>query len=54
LTFCTRIIVLAERTVAHDLATDAALEDPQWLRAFSHRLEIQGQTPGARPWVRYQ
>jgi iron complex transport system ATP-binding protein len=52
LTFCTRVIVLAERSVARDLATETALEDPAWLAAFSNRLIVdQG---GSRPWVRYQ
>lgn len=52
LTFCTRLIVLAERSVARDLATETALEDPAWLRAFSTRLTVEHG--GSRPWVRYQ
>ena len=42
LTFCTRILVLAERTVAHDLDTNTALDDPHWLQIFSRRLTVQG------------
>ena len=51
LTFCTRLIVLAERGIARDLPTDTALDSPEWLRVFSHRLRVD---PGAgnRPWVR--
>ena len=57
LTFCTRLIVLAERTIAHDLAADTALNDPHWLQVFSRRLEVQRVEPAAahtRPWVRFQ
>jgi len=57
LTFCTRILVLADRTVAHDLATDTALDDPHWLKVFSRRLMVQGGDAAAahtRPWVRFQ
>ena len=52
LTFCTRLIVLAERGVARDLPTETALDDPAWLRAFSGRLIVEHG--GSRPWVRYQ
>jgi ABC-type cobalamin/Fe3+-siderophores transport system ATPase subunit len=52
LTFCTRLIVLAERGVARDVAAATALEDPAWLRAFSNRLTVEQS--GMRPWVRYQ
>jgi iron complex transport system ATP-binding protein len=52
LRYCTRVIVLAERRVARDLPTAAALDDRAWIRAFSSRLAIDAT--GARPWVRYQ
>lgn len=52
LTFCTRLIVLAERGVARDLPTETALDDPAWLRAFSARLTVERS--GLRAWVRYQ
>jgi iron complex transport system ATP-binding protein len=52
LTFCTRLIVLSERRVARDLASESALDDPAWLRAFSGRLTVE--QGGSRPWVRYQ
>ncbi|MPY87440.1 MAG: ATP-binding cassette domain-containing protein [Luteitalea sp.] len=52
LTFCTRVIILAERGVARDLATESALDDPAWLHVFSQRLTVdQG---ASRPWVRYE
>jgi len=52
LTFCTRLIVLADRGVANDVLVDAALEDPGWLRAFSARVSIEHGPTGT--WVRYQ
>jgi iron complex transport system ATP-binding protein len=52
LTFCTRIVVLAERHLARDLPVASALDDPTWLPAFSARLAIERSGP--RPWVRYQ
>jgi iron complex transport system ATP-binding protein len=52
LTFCTRLIVLAECGVARDLPAETALDDPRWLRAFSSRLTVE--QGGSRPWVRYQ
>jgi iron complex transport system ATP-binding protein len=53
LTFCTRLIVLADRTIVRDFSTDAALDNPDWLRVFSARLNV-GDGRGERPWVRYQ
>jgi len=52
LTFCTRLVVLAERGVARDQPADRALDDPAWLETFSARLIVE--QGGARPWVRYQ
>ena len=52
LTFCTRLIVLAERSIVRDMATERALDAPEWLRVFSSRLDVDGG--GNRPWVRYQ
>jgi iron complex transport system ATP-binding protein len=52
LTFCTRLIVLAECGLARDLPAETALDDPAWLRAFSARLTVEHSGP--RPWVRYQ
>jgi iron complex transport system ATP-binding protein len=53
LTFCTRLMVLAEHGLACDIPTDRALDDPTWLRTFSPRLRVE-HGHGARPWVRYQ
>jgi iron complex transport system ATP-binding protein len=53
LTFCTRIIVLAERTVACDMRVSEALARRDWLKLFSSRLHIN-TTGDGRPWVSYQ
>lgn len=52
LTFCTRLVVLADRGVARDISIADALEDPSWLRAFSTRLDLDRGPSGA--WVRYR
>lgn len=52
LTFCTRIIVLADRGIARDVFVDQALDDPTWLRALSERVSVERSASG--PWVRYQ
>jgi iron complex transport system ATP-binding protein len=53
LTFCSRIIVLAEHRVAADVPTQGALDDSAWLRFFSDRLRVERNGPaGAR--VSYQ
>jgi iron complex transport system ATP-binding protein len=52
LTCCSRLLVLANRTLATDIPVDAAIEDPRWLRWFSPRLEVT-RTPAGRPWVYY-
>jgi iron complex transport system ATP-binding protein len=53
LTFCTRLIVLSDRSVAYDMPAETALDAPEWLRVFSTRLEVD-RGVGARPWVRFQ
>jgi iron complex transport system ATP-binding protein len=53
LTFCTRIIVLADRTVACDMPASDALARSGWLALFSSRLQINATRDG-RPWVGYQ
>jgi iron complex transport system ATP-binding protein len=52
LTFCTRLLVLADRTLATDVSVDAAVRDPGWLRLFSPRLEVT-RTAAGRPWVSF-
>jgi len=52
LTFCTRLVVLANRAVAFDLPAASALDDPGWLRVFSKRLRVETGTAGVR--VGYQ
>jgi len=52
LTFCTRLIVLADRGVARDVSTEAAIDDATWLDAFSARVRLERGPGGA--WVRYR
>lgn len=52
LTHCTRLLVLADGVVAHDLPTASAQESEAWLSGFSSRLHI-GSTPAGTPWVWY-
>jgi iron complex transport system ATP-binding protein len=54
LTFCSRLIVLADGAIAHDLAAAAALDAPDWLRLVSTRLAVDRGTSDERPWVRYR
>jgi ABC-type cobalamin/Fe3+-siderophores transport system ATPase subunit len=53
LTFCTRVLVLAERRLIHDVPKASALVDTSWLRVFSERLRVERSNTGG-PWVRYQ
>lgn len=53
LTHCTRVLVLADGIVAHDLPASKAHEEDGWLRLFSPRLRIVN-TPAGTPWVWYQ
>jgi iron complex transport system ATP-binding protein len=52
LTFCTRLLVLADRGVTRDVGTADAIEDPTWLRTFSSRLDLERGPSGS--WVRYR
>jgi len=52
LTFCSRLVVLADRGVTRDVATADAIEDATWLRAFSARLDLERGPSGS--WVRYR
>jgi iron complex transport system ATP-binding protein len=53
LTFCSRVILLAGKTVAHDLSTADALAHPEWLSLFSPRLRVSTTDDGGR-WVCYR
>jgi iron complex transport system ATP-binding protein len=53
LTFCTRLIVLADGNIAHDTGTDTALDAPDWLRFLSRRMSVDDRVT-RRPMVRYQ
>lgn len=52
LTFCTRLIVLAEHTVALDCTSAEALASPEWLSLFSSRLHLNDDGAGRR-WVSF-
>ena len=53
LTYCTRLIVLSEGVIAHDIPTAEAHNHDDWLMLFSPRLNM-GKTPAGAPWVWYQ
>lgn len=53
LTFCTRIVVLGDGTVACDLPAAEALTRQDWLPLFSSRLHINTTREGL-PWVSYR
>jgi iron complex transport system ATP-binding protein len=53
LEFCTRLIVLANRTVVCDLAVAEARRESDWLGYFSTRLE-RATTADGRAWVCYR
>ena len=52
LTFCTRLVVLAGKTVAVDIPVERAADDTTWLSLFSPRLVVS-RTPSGQPWVSY-
>ena len=53
LTYCTRILVLADGIIAYDLRTSEAHADRNWLGLFSKQLNM-GSTPEGSPWVWYR
>jgi iron complex transport system ATP-binding protein len=53
LTYCTRLLVLANRVIVHDIQTTEVLDNKDWLGLFSKRLDM-GTTPAGSPWVWYQ
>lgn len=53
LTFCTRVIVLAERRIAHDAPATTAVEQTEWLALLSRRMHATAGF-GGQPWVRYE
>jgi len=53
LTYCTRLIVLAEGAIAYDISTAEAQKSQAWLGLFSSRLSM-GSTPAGTPWIWYQ
>ena len=53
LEFCTRLIILSDRTVACDLSAAEASGQTEWLKYFSTRLE-RATTSDGRAWVCYR
>jgi ABC-type cobalamin/Fe3+-siderophores transport system ATPase subunit len=53
LTYCTRIMVLADGVIAHDMQIAEAHDNKEWLSLFSKRLDM-GSTPAGSPWVWYR
>jgi iron complex transport system ATP-binding protein len=53
LTFCSRVIVLAERSIARDMDARTAAADDGWLGAFSPRLRRIAVSEG-QSWVAYR
>ena len=53
LTYCTRLMVLADGVIAHDMQTAEAHNNKEWLNLFSRRLDM-GTTPAGSPWVWYR
>jgi ABC-type cobalamin/Fe3+-siderophores transport system ATPase subunit len=53
LTYCTRLLVLANGVIAYDIRTEEAHNNKEWLALFSKRLDM-GTTPAGSPWVWYQ
>jgi len=53
LTFCSRIVVIADRAIAYDAPTIQACERPEWLGLFSSRLQLI-TTPTGQPRVCYE
>ncbi len=43
-----RLLILADRTIAHDIPAAAALDRPEWLALFSPRLTV-GRTAAGQP-----
>jgi ABC-type cobalamin/Fe3+-siderophores transport system ATPase subunit len=52
LTFCTRLLILADRTIAHDIPVASALDNPEWLALFSPRLAVS-RTAAGEPWISF-
>jgi len=53
LTYCTRLLVLANGFIAHDIRVGEVYDNQEWLNLFSNRLHM-GATPHGAPWVWYQ
>jgi iron complex transport system ATP-binding protein len=52
LTYASRLVVLANQTIALDIPTSEAGRSSEWLGLFSSRLRV-ATAPSGRPWVSY-
>jgi iron complex transport system ATP-binding protein len=53
LSYCSRLLILANQKLAIDRPIDDARHSPDWLALFSSRLQL-GKTPDGKPWVWYR
>ena len=53
LTYCTRLIVLSEGSIQHDMSGTQAQSKADWLTLFSPRLRM-ASTPDGSPWIWYR
>jgi len=53
LSYCSRLLVLADHKLVVDCSTRSARHDSGWLGFFSNRLQL-GDTPNGKPWVWYR
>lgn len=53
LSYCSRLLVLAEQKLVVDRSTSDARRNSDWLGFFSNRLQL-GDTPNGKPWIWYR
>lgn len=53
LSYCSRLLILAEQRLVVDRSTVDARRVSDWLGFFSNRLQL-GETPDGKPWVWYR
>ena len=53
LSYCSRLLILADQKLMVDRSIDEARQSPDWLGHFSKRLQL-GESPDGKPWVWYQ
>lgn len=50
LSYCSRLLVLADQKLVVDRSINDARQNPDWLGFFSKRLQL-GESPDGKPWV---